>query len=131
LQKLISSLNVRKKMKRQFFSPNFSVDLPNERVETAHVPQETPHEPQGTGQVPQGVVHVPQSGERLAKFRAAVLADDLVSALQSMTDLFHMMAACATKVSPPLKGTLILPVLAKRVFLPVSVLLLSNRMEPT
>jgi hypothetical protein len=132
LQKMISSLDVRKKIKRQFFSPNFPVDLPNKRVETPHVPQETPHEPQETNKVPQEVVHVHHSGEIFAKSRAAFLAANLVRALRSIADLFHTLTACcATKVSTPLRGTMILPVLAEPVFLPVLLLLLSNKIAPT
>jgi hypothetical protein len=111
----------KKEKKGAFFSPNFSVDAPQGTGETPYVPHETPHELQETSQVPQGEVHVPHRGELFAKSRAAFLAAGFVSALRSVGDSFHTLAACATKVSPPLlRGTLISQVLAERVFLPVS-----------
>jgi hypothetical protein len=79
-------------------------DLPNVPGETPHVPQETPHEPQEKRQVPQGEVHVPYRGEILAKYRAAFLAASFVSALRNVSNLFHTVAACGTKVSPPSGG---------------------------
>jgi hypothetical protein len=95
-----------------------------------HDPKETPHEPQARRQVPQGEDHV-YSGEVLAKSRAAFLAAAFVSALRNVPDLFQTVAAFTMKVSPPLRGTVISPVLAKLVFLAMSVLLFSIKREPT
>jgi hypothetical protein len=112
-----SSLNMSKK--KRFLLPNCSLDAPRGPGETPYVPHETPHELQETTDVLQGVTHVPHRGDLFAKSSAAFLAAGLVSALQSSADLYHTLAACATKV------------LAARVFLPVSVLLLSNKVALT
>jgi hypothetical protein len=95
---MISFLSMRKKKRRRFFSPNFSVDLPHVWGKTPYVPQETPHKPQETNQVLQEVVHLHHRGEICAKSRATFLAACLERALQSISDSFHMLAACATKV---------------------------------
>jgi hypothetical protein len=70
------------------------------------------------------------SGEISAKSRAAFLAAAFVSALSNVPDLFYTVAACMMKVSTPLRGTVISPVLAERVFLAVSVLLSCTSMPP-
>jgi hypothetical protein len=54
-----------------------------------------------------------------------------VGAWRSVADLFHSLAACVTKVSPPLRGTVIWSVLADRVVFALAVSLSLNKMEPT
>jgi hypothetical protein len=53
---------------------------------------------------------------------AAFFAAACVGAARSETDRFHTLAACVTKVSPPLRGTVICPVLADLLVFAVAVL---------
>jgi hypothetical protein len=48
-----------------------------------------------------------------------------------MTNWFHTLAECVTKVSPPRRGTVICQVLANLVVFAVAVLLLVNKIDLT
>jgi hypothetical protein len=54
-----------------------------------------------------------------------------VGALRSVPNLFHRLAACVMKVSTPLMGTVIWPVLADWDVFAVAVLLSENKIDPT